>query len=208
MRSYESQIDLWSIGHSLLEMSDFLGLLKKHDITAIADVRSVPFSRRAPWFSQSELKEELRAVDIAYSFLGSELGGRPKSPTLLKQGVADYDAMAKTPEFNTGVTRLLTGATRYRVAMMCSEADPLHCHRCLLVARSLAPLNVETRHILRSGNVETQEEAQERLLREEHLEALDMITSDQERLEEAYHRRTRQVAYSPAKARVLTHDDL
>ena len=54
------------------------------------------------------------------------------------QGVADYEKMAASPEFHAGIARLTEEAERAGVAVMCSEADPLDCHRCLLVARALA----------------------------------------------------------------------
>ncbi len=53
-------------------------------------------------------------------------------------GVADYEAMAKRPEFCAGLDRLLQLAARQRVCLMCAEREPLDCHRCLLVARALA----------------------------------------------------------------------
>ena len=105
---------------------------------AVADVRSSPYSRHSPHFSRDELRAELRSEGISYVFLGNELGGRPKDRRFYCEGVADYEKMAQTPEFKTGLDRVIEGARKYRIALMCSEHDPLDCHRCLLVGRALA----------------------------------------------------------------------
>ena len=76
--------------------------------------------------------------DIDYIFLGNKLGGRPGQPAMYTKGVADYGKMAASNEFRAGIALLTEAAGRRRVAAMCSEADPLDCHRCLLVARALA----------------------------------------------------------------------
>ena len=95
--------DIYSIGHSTHSRERFRALLHRADVNAIADIRSSPFSRHTPHFSQRELKQWLKDEGIAYVFLGKELGGRPTSSTLYRNGIADYDAMAKTSEFATGI---------------------------------------------------------------------------------------------------------
>jgi uncharacterized protein (DUF488 family) len=192
--------DIFSLGHSILPFERFVGVLRNAGVSAVADVRSSPFSRRAPWFSHREFKAALRRSRIEYAFLGAELGGRPEAPSLFSAGVADYSAMANTVEFRAGLDRLLGGCEKHRIAMVCSEGDPLNCHRCLLIGRQLALKGVNTRHIHADGSEESQEEAEERLLREENLEADDLLWPRVERLSEAYVRRNRQVAYSPNRA--------
>ena len=86
--------DLLTIGHSNLPADQFLALLKAHGVTAVADVRSVPFSRRFPWFSSRTLAERLQSKGIAYVTMGDTLGGRPANPALYCDGIADYEAMA------------------------------------------------------------------------------------------------------------------
>lgn len=188
--------ELFSLGHSNHSLERFIELLRSADITAIADVRSSPYSKRTPWFSQPELKTELRRGGFAYVFLGEELGGRPKSPELFRAGIADYAAMAQTLEFKAGLERLLTGCKSHRIAMVCSERDPLHCHRCLLVGRQLAILGVQVQHLGADGERETQGEAEDRLLREEKLSGNDLLDARSDQVGKAYTRRNRQVAYS------------
>src|SRR6476469_10615308 len=104
--------DLLTIGHSNLPADRFLAIVKAHDVTAVADVRSVPFSRRFPWFSARTLAERLQAQGVAYQFMGDALGGRPGDPSLYREGVADYEAMAGTQAFRSGLDRITPDVRR------------------------------------------------------------------------------------------------
>ena len=188
--------EILSLGHSSLPFPRFLDLLKGAGVTAVADVRTSPFSGRFPWFSQREMKGGLKDAGVAYAFLGKELGGRPASPELYRGSVADYDAMARTSLFRSGLDRLLLGSGTHRIAMVCSERDPLHCHRCLLVGRQLSQKQVLVTHLNFDGGRETQDQVEDRLLHEEKLFADDLLKSHAERLAEAYLKRSRQVAYA------------
>ena len=113
------------------------------------------------------------------------------------QGIADYEKMAASNEFLAGIALLTEAAERSRVAAMCSEADPLDCHRCLLVARALAREGVEVAHILSSGAVMPHREAEDRLLDLAGLaEPGLLLASRDERLAEAYRARARKAAYA------------
>ena len=153
-----------TIGHSNHALAKFIALLQGAEVMAIADVRSAPVSRFAPHFNKDRLATSLAEQGIAYVFLGKELGGRPELPELFSDGVADYEKMAALPAFKTAIERLITGAESHRVAIMCAEADPLDCHRCLLVGRALADSGVDVGHILSSGQVLTHAEIEDRLL--------------------------------------------
>lgn len=192
--------DILSVGHSTHSRGRFADLLAKANVNAIADVRSSPFSRHSPHFSQVELKQWLRSEGVSYVYLGKELGGRPKSPKLYRDGVADYEAMAKTADFKAGIDRLTKGANDHRIAMMCSEHDPLDCHRCLLVARHLAERGVRVGHILSTGQVISHDEIEERMLKLEGLEAEDFFHPREERLAAAYLQRNLKVAYAEAQS--------
>jgi uncharacterized protein (DUF488 family) len=172
-------------------------------VTAVADVRSAPVSRFAPHFNKDRLARSLAEQGIAYVFLGKELGGRPERPELFSDGVADYEKMAKLPLFKAGIDRLLAGAESHRVAIMCAEADPLDCHRCLLVGRALAEAGVDVGHILSSGQVLTHAEIEDRLLDLAGLTNENLLpASRDERLTEAYRARARKAAYAVRKAPV------
>lgn len=193
---------IYSIGHSDLPIDRFLRLIADAGVTAIADVRTSPYSKRYPWFSRQELKGSLRDVGVSYAYLGLELGGRPADPHLLdSHGVADYDSMAKTSLYSTGIQRLYVGMQKYRIAMVCSERDPLHCHRCLMVGRTLLGVHVNAFHIHHDGRLESQSEAEQRLLVEERLDADDFLRPVEGRLGEAYDRRRKRVAYGSENSR-------
>src|ERR1700682_2174528 len=159
-----SSFDLFSIGHSNIAAERFLALLRDAGVDAVADVRSTPFSRRFPWFSGKTLAATLVQHGVTYLAYGDALGGRPRDAALYRDGVADYEAMAQQPDFQVGLDRLLADAARARVCLMCAEREPLDCHRCLLVGRSLAERGLAVGHILHDGTIEPHTATEQRLL--------------------------------------------
>jgi uncharacterized protein (DUF488 family) len=187
--------DLLTIGHSNIPADRFIGLLRGVGVNAIADVRSTPASRRFPWFSAKNLAARLQQEGMVYLLLGDMLGGRPRDASLYRDGVADYEAMAKRPEFRAGLDRLLATTAQHRVCLMCAEREPLDCHRCLLVARALAERGLSVGHILFDGTI-TPHAAIEQQLLSDYDASADLFSAGQsERLAAAYRRRARAVAY-------------
>ena len=190
-----SAFDLFSIGHSNIPAERFIATLREAGADAVADVRSTPFSRRFPWFSGKSLAATLAHHGMTYLAYGDALGGRPRDAALYRDGVADYEAMARRPDFHLGLDRLLADAARSRVCLMCAEREPLDCHRCLLVAHSLAERGLGIGHILHDGMIEPHQATEQRLLSlvgEDH----DLfVTGQDERLAAAYRRRARTVGY-------------
>jgi uncharacterized protein (DUF488 family) len=159
--------NLLSVGHSNHTLERFLDLLREAGVTALADVRSSPFSRRQPHFNGPALAPVLRQADIAYVFLGDQLGGRPRPRSLYdEEGRVDYERVRATDFFRKGLERLLQGAEEYRVAMMCGEEDPLDCHRGLMITPALGEQGVQPGHLRRDGRIETTAEMEARLLSE------------------------------------------
>ena len=153
---------IFTVGHSNHSLEHVLQLLAGAEITAIADVRSKPHSRWSPQFIKETLASALGKNDVAYVFLGRELGGRPDDPALLRNGKPDYDAMSRTETFRAGIERIIEGAKTHRIALMCAERDPIDCHRFLLVGRNLASRDIPVAHILASGEVEAQDKTEDR----------------------------------------------
>ena len=187
--------DLFSIGHSNIPAERFLALLRDVGVDTIADVRSTPFSRRFPWFSGKVLAATLTRHGMTYLACGDALGGRPRDAALYRDGVADYEAMARQPDFQIGLDRLLADAARSHVCLMCAEREPLDCHRCLLVARSLAERGLTIGHILHDGTVEPHAATEQRLLALTGASDDLFVTGQGERLAAAYRRRARAVAF-------------
>ena len=187
--------DLFTIGHSNISVERFIALLHGAGIDAIADVRSIPASRFCPWFSAKNLAPLLGKANIDYLSFGDKLGGRPRDPSLYCDGVADYEAMAQRASFQVGLDRLHAQAGPHRLCLMCSERDPLDCHRCLLVARALAARGVAVGHILHDGRIESHAATERRLLECAGEDSDLFVTGQDERLAAAYRRRARAAAH-------------
>lgn len=155
---------IFTIGHSNQSMDDFIGLLHQHGITALADVRSHPYSRYLPHFNQSALKASLNRAKIYYVFLGDHLGARPNDPECYESGKAVYAKIAATGAFRLGIQRLMKGAVQQRIALTCAEKDPITCHRAILVCQHLRDKGLEINHILRDGSIESHQHLEDRLL--------------------------------------------
>jgi len=187
--------DLLTIGHSNMPAEHFIGLLRGAGVNALADIRSTPASRHFPWFSKKNLAARLQQEGMLYLPFGDTLGGRPRDADLYRDGIADYEAMARRPEFHSGLDRLLAAAAQHRLCLMCAEREPLDCHRCLLVARALAARGLGVGHILHDGTVEPHAAIEQRLLAE-YGEVADLFRAGQrDRLAAAYRRRARAAAY-------------
>ena len=148
------QAHLWTVGHSNHTTERFMELLSDHAIEVVADVRSAPYSAYARHFGQESLRRSLRDAEVAYLFIGHELGGRPPEPDFYDEaGHVLYDELADTDRFRGGLRRLAEGARRHRVALMCSEENPSFCHRRLLITRALseAEPDISVRHIRGTG---------------------------------------------------------
>lgn len=191
------QGSIYTIGHSTHELAAFLGLLTGSDITAIADVRSVPVSRFNPQFNHDTLKRALRGAGKEYVFLGYELGARSDDPSCYVDGKVQYDRLARQPAFRDGIERLLQGRTRHQIAVMCAEAEPLDCHRTLLVARALVRQGVEIIHIHKTGHLESDADAMMRLRRKFGLDG-DALFEDDDLLADALRRQEQEIAYVDA----------
>jgi uncharacterized protein (DUF488 family) len=161
---------LFSIGYSNHALPRFLDLLRLSGVTALADVRSSPYSKRWPQFNRPDLEAALSGQGLVYVFLGDLLGGRPRASELYDEdGRVDYERVRATPAFRQGLERLIRGTERHAIAMMCGEDDPLDCHRGLMITPALAEHGLAPLHLRKDGSVETTAEMEARLLRETRL---------------------------------------
>ena len=177
--------ELYTIGHSTHTIDKFVELLLMHDINAVCDVRSDPYSRFNPQFNRETLQAELKRHGISYVFLGKELGPRSDDPGCYENGKIRYDRLTETVLFQEGLRRVREGIKSYRIALMCSEKDPVTCHRTILVCRRLRA-EMRIRHILEDGSVEENNETVKRLMELLKLQERDLFTSPEEMIERAY----------------------
>ena len=179
-----------TIGHSNLAMGKFLENLDKYGVEVLVDVRSTPYSKTNPQFNREKLALELNEASIEYVFMGDSLGGRPKEGCCYVGGQASYELMMVSDVFKEGINKLVGLVDEGgMVAMMCSEGDPIDCHRMVLISRVLNSKDLNVFHILRGGNIEKNSEALKRLFRVEGVEYV------KENIGEAYKKRGVSVAY-------------
>lgn len=157
-------MDLFSVGHSNYEIDEFVSLLQKHGVSAVADVRSHPYSRFLPHFNRAILQEFLAKEGIYYVFLGRELGARPGNRECYVDGKAIYERIAATEAFHEGIQRVLNGSKKHKLSLMCAEKDPLTCHRAVLVCQHLKHFDLNINHILKNGDLESHDHLEERML--------------------------------------------
>ena len=202
----EQRCPIFTIGHSTHSIDGFLGLLRQHGITALADVRSTPFSRFNPQFNKEKLARSLNAHDIKYVFLGRELGARSDDRSCYENGRVQYARLARTELFHRGLDRVMRGAQSHRIALMCAEKEPLECHRTLLVARTLVEHGVPVHHILADGRLETHGDTMMRLLSALGLPHEDLFRSRQELVAQALALQEERIAYVDEKLAAATGD--
>ncbi|USA02173.1 DUF488 domain-containing protein [Streptomyces lydicamycinicus] len=140
--------------------------------------------------------------DIKYAFLGKELGARTKDATCYVDGQVQYSRLARTPDFVSGINRLLKGAQNERIAIMCTEQEPLECHRCVLVARALEERGITIDHIHGDGHIESHAMAMQRLMASFGLDQDELFRTPAERLQEALSRQEDRIAYVNEELRV------
>jgi uncharacterized protein (DUF488 family) len=188
-------VTIYTVGHSNHPIEKFVSLLTGNDITAIADVRSRPFSRRHPQFNKDRLAAMLAEHGIAYLFLGKELGVRSDDPSCYVGGKVQYSRLAATGLFKSGSKRVLEAAKKYRLALMCAEKEPLDCHRTLLVARALETRGASILHILSDGSIEAQPQTMSRLIDMLRLSKDDMFKDHRALVDAACKLRENKIAY-------------
>jgi len=194
---------VYTIGHSNHSRDRLIELLMQHKINAVCDVRSSPYSRMNPQFNREELKLSLSEIGIRYVFLGKELGARSEDKSCYRNGQVQYDLLAQTDLFKSGIERVRQGAESYKLALMCAEKEPLECHRTILVSRQLAEEGMPIKHILGNGDLEDHENAIQRLVATLNLHDYDMFRSRDAIISEAYLRQANEIAYreQPTKTR-------
>ena len=124
---------LWTIGYGAKDFDAVAGALNRHGVQTIVDVRSQPYSNRSPEFTKHELEEEAASAGFGYRWLGNKLGGKPPPTTI---------------ELEAGLDELAGLCATSRVALLCAEADPTHCHRDSTLAPAMESRGYEVIHIL------------------------------------------------------------
>ena len=155
-----SKRQLFTLGHSNQSIEEFFQLLNSQRIDCILDVRSMPYSKYTPQFNEESLKTWLKKHGILYVPFGKHFGARRsdclKETEFVKKGIKEikpqvnFELGVTTPDFLSGVERLNKALEQNRrVSLMCSEADPLGCHRFSFISRFFYELGWDVQHIVR-----------------------------------------------------------
>lgn len=155
---------LYSIGHSNQTQEEFLALILVHDVNCIVDVRSVPASKYSPQFNLENIRSFLLANNVQYLHFGEEFGAR-RYDSIDENGQVNFEMAVKTPAFISGALRILRGMERgHNIAFMCSEADPLECHRFALVSRYFHDTGIVVQHILKDAKLASHETLEKEMI--------------------------------------------
>jgi uncharacterized protein (DUF488 family) len=148
-------LTILTVGHSNQPVEHLVALLRQHAVDVLVDVRSQPYSRYATQFNREHLEPAVVQYGLHYLFLGAELGGRQlgKIPSLDERLIL-ADEVIGLPSFQHAIDRLLEGARRYRIALLCAEEDPTECHRRLWVGRALRMRGATVAHIRSDGRLD------------------------------------------------------
>jgi len=195
---------IYTVGHSTHQLNFFLELLKVVDINCIVDIRSVPASTYNPQYNQNTFKKFLNNNNVTYLHFAEEFGARQTDFNLLdNEGKLDFVKFRKTKPFNHGVKRIRQGISKgFRIALMCSESEPLDCHRFSMVSIGLENNGFEVRHILKDKSIKTNLELEEELLKkyEKKLSQnnlFNMEISIEVQLNEALMLKNKEIGFSP-----------
>lgn len=197
--------EIFTIGHSNHSIEHFLNLLKLHNINCVVDVRSTPYSKYATQFNINQLKEILKNNGLYYIFMGNELGARWKDKNVYtKEGYLDFEKVRETDKFNNAIRHIEDRIDKgFRIALMCTEKDPIDCHRAILIAPKFYYNGYNVKNILENGDILTQEDIEKRLLdiyfpdrmQLTISEVLGEQKSDSELIYEAYKQRNKDIGY-------------
>lgn len=132
---------IYTVGHSNKELKALVKKLAKHEIKALVDVRSSPYSRFNPQFNMQSVKIAVERAGVQYIWQGKNLGG-----------------LGKNIDFIGGLRYVITLAGQKNTCVMCSEADPAKCHRGSVLAPEFERRGLEVVHILWEEKKEAKKE--------------------------------------------------
>jgi len=196
--------ELYTIGYSGYKIDEFFHEMKKYGISAVIDVRSVPYSKHNPNYNKEALEAFLKANGVLYRNYAKEFGAQQKNRAFYStHGYLDFDIFTKSEDFLSGVEKLCAGMNRgYSFVLMCSEKDPLNCHRTIMVAREFNKSGYNIIHLLPQSGKQSQSDIEGRMLENyypnRHQIALfeTKTLTKQDMINLSYKRRNAEIGYS------------
>lgn len=199
---------IYTVGHSTHQLGYFLELLREYNVNCIVDVRSSPASAYNPQYNQEPFKNFLKKNRITYLHFPEEFGARQTDRDLLdEEGILDFVKVRKSWAFNKGLERIWQGVEKgFVIAIMCSEGNPLDCHRFSMVSVGLENDGFAVKHIMKDKSLKEHSELEKELLKEfkKKLPEKDLFNqnvSDEEhkkkQLDIAYRLKNKKIGYQP-----------
>jgi uncharacterized protein (DUF488 family) len=134
--------------------------LKSQNVKILIDVRSLPKSKYFYQFNDDILSDKLALFGIYYQNWKYEFGARQLNRKFYTDNILDYDKFAKSEQFQNGLSKLKKLASQTEnICLMCSEIDPMICHRAILCAKEIYSAGLDVTHIIAKRNGETTFEA-------------------------------------------------
>lgn len=193
---------LYTIGHSTLPEGRFIELLKHFRIEYLLDVRSTPYSRYVPQYNKDKIENVLCGAGIQYAHMGKRFGARQENKAFYNaEGYLDFECFRESAQFKAGLNNVKKGLEKYNIALMCTEKNPIDCHRAIMVARGFELDGTQVMHILHDSTAITQEEFNQQLLNR-YFPDRDQISMFQEEEKQqenllvlAYRKRNKKIGY-------------
>ncbi|MBW1650069.1 MAG: DUF488 domain-containing protein [Deltaproteobacteria bacterium] len=141
---------IFTIGHSIDSLDSFIYLLESNKINTLVDIRSIPYSSFANQFNKERLSAFIKKNKLNYISMGELLGARYENKELLfEDGKVNFSKVINTQQFQEGIERIENGIKKgYQIALMCSEKNPLQCHRFSLISHFLDQQGYIVNHII------------------------------------------------------------
>ena len=192
-----SLLTIYTIGHSNREADEFVQILYSYRIQLVVDVRSAPFSKYCPQFNKNIIQEKLIHSGIEYIFLGKELGARPEYKDYYVNNKVSFDKLKSSTSFKKGISRLFAEAKNKNIAIMCSEKEPINCHRSILISRVLEEQGVKVKHIINETEALDCYSFEEKLLEKFKIQKtlFDTESSRKLNIDEAYKKQEQIISY-------------
>lgn len=206
---------IFTIGHSTHPIEYLIDLFKKHGVNCVIDVRTVASSSYNPQYNQYPMQLKLKEAGIQYLHFAEEFGARRLDPDLWDEdGKVSFEKVRSTWAFKHGVERLWQGIQKgFLPALLCSEAEPLECHRFSMICPALIEDGFEVLHILKDGALMSNAELEKVMLEQldDKLPKEDIFNPEipaEVKLAEAYKIISKQVSYDAGKMSKKTgYDD-
>jgi uncharacterized protein (DUF488 family) len=188
---------IFTVGHSNYEADQFIKILHSHSIKMLVDVRSAPYSKYCLQFNKDVIEQVLTNNGIKYLFLGKELGARPREQNCYVNGKVSFEKLKDSELFKQGILHLLELIEKCNIAIMCSEKEPINCHRAILISRVLIQQGFIVKHILNETTLLEHKELEEQLLQKFKVEKtlFDTDSSGQFNLQEAYQEQEKRISF-------------